>query len=127
MPSIVFESIKPHQGDRRRAFEELSHQLFALEMQPHTAIRREGAGGDGGLESFAQNKSGGVIVGLQAKYFVGPFAKSWFSKIDQSVSSALESCSDRPHLEEYVIAVPIVLTAGQRTANRGAKGCQAPS
>ena len=114
--TIEFENIKPHGGDRRWAFEELCYLLFASEFQIRgEAVRREGAGGDGGLEGYIHDGLGRVVLGVQAKYFVGESFKSgWWAQMTDSVQTALVSNVHHAVMESYIICTPRTLTAKQQ-------------
>lgn len=114
--SIQFETIKPHRGDQRWAFEELCFLLFADEFRVRgEAVRREGAGGDGGLEGYIHDGAGRVVLGLQAKYFVGkPFDAQWWPKMSDSVETALKANAHHAAMERYVICTPRTFTESQR-------------
>jgi len=114
--SIDFERIKPHRGDRRWAFEELCYLLFAEDFRSSgEAIRREGAGGDGGIEGYIHDGAGRVKIGMQSKFFVGAaFESGWWSKMNKSVQDALAANTHHGVMERYVICTPRILTKKQR-------------
>ena len=114
--SIDFEHIKPHLGDRRWAFEELCFLLFAREFHSlGEAVRREGAGGDGGLEGYIHDGAGQVKIGTQSKFFVGAeFRSGWWSQTSESVQQALAENAHHGVMERYIICTPRILTKKQR-------------
>jgi hypothetical protein len=68
---IKLTKIRAHAGSQRAGFEEMTYQLFASEYGTAGAsARREGEGGDAGLEGFIEDDRGRVIIGHQAKFFV---------------------------------------------------------
>jgi hypothetical protein len=116
LTSIDFTNIKPHLGNRRWAFEELCFLLFASEFEAEgTAIRREGAGGDGGIEGYICDANGNVSCGLQAKHFVGErFHRDWWRQLTESVVQALKSNVAADSLRRYVICTPRTFTQAQQ-------------
>jgi len=112
---IRFSEIKPHRGRRETGFEEMACQLFAREYAARgRVVRREGSGGDSGLESFVENARGEIIAGLQAKWFWEKLTGSHWNKIDDSICTALRDNAQQAALLEMVIAVPRDLNAAQR-------------
>lgn len=65
-----FKNIRPFDGSKNKGFEELVCQLAHLEKFDGTDefIRKEGAGGDAGVECFWRLKDQNEY-GWQAKYF----------------------------------------------------------
>jgi hypothetical protein len=116
MPSeIRFEDIKAHGGDQRRAFEELCFQLFAQEYHSSgEVVRREGAGGDRGLEGYLCDSQGLVLVGVQAKLFLGQFRSEWWSQMDDSARTAIEDNASDGQLQRYIFCTPRTFTGNQR-------------
>lgn len=104
---IDFKEIRGLNGDKRLGFEELCCQLFSLEPPAEGSVfqRKEGAGGDAGIESFWE-LPGGEEHGLQAKYFFDLKSNQW-RQIDNSVKQALDK---HPNLSVYIICLPIDLT-----------------
>jgi|SRR5580692_10924052 hypothetical protein len=112
---IQFDRIKPRLGSQRKAFEEFSFQLFAREFFSRgRAIRREGAGGDGGLEGFIPGESGRAAIGLQAKYFLGDFKDSWWRQMAESVKTALKANAHHHSLQRHVFCTPLTFTEAQQ-------------
>ena len=95
---VDFTHIVPRGGSQRHAFEELCCQL-AHRTIPGTAkyVRLHGAGGDGGVECFA-DLSATDRIGWQAKY-VSDIA-SLLDQVALSLSTALEV---HPQLNRYII------------------------
>jgi hypothetical protein len=101
---IDFHQIVPRCGGQREAFEELCCQLAhrtAPEGVPYT--RLNGAGGDGGVECFADLPSG--RVGWQAKYVFD--INSLLAQATGSLTTALKI---HPTLTRYVVCFPFDLT-----------------
>ena len=118
MPSnldINFKQIVPRCGSQREAFEELCCQL-AKRTVPKGAsfMRLHGAGGDGGVECFADLPDGNRM-GWQAKYVfdINPF----LNQITESLATALKI---HPTLTQYVVCFPFNLTGP--TARPGLSG-----
>jgi hypothetical protein len=113
---IDFAHIKPHRGDRRWAFEELCFHLFTEELKAKgEATRREGSGGDGGLEGYIHDGKGRAVIGMQAKHFVGEkFDSKWWGKMTESVTQALRTNAHHRALERYVICTPRTFNASER-------------
>src|SRR5690242_10899042 len=106
-PTIKFSDIKPHGGDQRRAFEEMCFQLFAKQfVEKGEPVRREGSGGDAGMEGYIADDEGCAIIGLQVKFFPEKFGADQWHKIDESVRTALNDCSSDGSLTEFVVATP---------------------
>jgi hypothetical protein len=74
---IKLTQIRPHAGSQRAGFEEMTYQLFANDYANQgMAVRREGRGGDAGLEGFIEDDGGHVIIGHQAKFFIDRLERS---------------------------------------------------
>lgn len=91
-----------------KAFEMLCNQLFEnwckSEYKAQLASFNvvNGAGGDGGVESYA-TLTNGDIIGLQAKWFLNSIDSSQISQIEGSVDTALKV---RPQIIRYIVCVP---------------------
>ncbi len=91
-----------------RAFEAMCNQLFELWINREYKDTKQsfvvvnGAGGDGGVESYATLVTGEEI-GVQAKWFPDNIATSQFNQIKSSILTALEVHS---HLIKYVVCIP---------------------
>lgn len=96
-----------------KAFETLCNQLFEnwckeVFSSKLTSIKVvNGAGGDGGVESYAV-LTDGTIVGLQAKWFPDSFTSSQMTQIKNSIKTALKI---RPRITRYIVCVPRDLTS----------------
>ena len=117
MVNIDFENIRAYDGSQQNGFEELVCQLARL-APPRNAksfIRKEGAGGDAGVECFWLC-SDGTEWAWQAKYFTEALDSSQWSQIDESVQSAIEK---HPNITKYYICVPRDRTDGRRKNKKG--------
>lgn len=91
-----------------RAFEAMCNQLFELWVNrkyketKQSFVVVNGAGGDGGVESYATLKNGKEI-GVQAKWFPDSITASQFNQIKDSILTAIEV---HPQLEKYIVCVP---------------------
>ncbi len=113
--SIQLGDIKPHGGEKWKAFEELSFHLFASQFQTEgEAVRREGTGGDGGLEGYVCDSADREIIGLQAKFYDKKLGATQWRHIDGSVCTALRGNMSQKSLKRYVVAMPRNLTQPQR-------------
>ena len=108
-PAIDFSAIRTHQGTQHGGFEELAVSLFRHEHGEPSAIHRiNGAGGDGGVEAYADSDNGKVVA-LQAKYF-HKIGSSQFRQVEESVKTAIRNF---PLLTIYIVAAPIDLSPAQ--------------
>lgn len=116
---IDFSQIKGFSAGQRQCFEELVCQLARRESVPEgSAFRRiEGAGGDGGVESYWL-LSDGSKIGYQAKFFTRAGDIDW-RQIDESVEQALKT---HPEMRKYVVAIPCDLTDRRGTKGKGKSG-----
>lgn len=91
-----------------RAFECMCNQLFELwckktypdSLKVVTIVN--GAGGDGGVESFAIKKDN-TIIGMQAKWFSNSITSGQFAQISSSIETALRV---RPLIKQYIVCIP---------------------
>ena len=81
-----------------------------------TFVRKEGAGGDAGVECYWILDDNSEI-GWQAKYFTGEMNSSRWGQLDESFKTALEK---HPKLKKYVISFPLDKTDARKT-NKGKK------
>lgn len=112
-----FRQISPRCGGRREAFEELCCQLARRTVPvegPFTRLR--GAGGDGGIECFADLPDGNRI-GWQAKYVFD--VESLMRQAEESLTTALNV---HPTLTKYILCFPFDLTGP--TKRRGLSGTE---
>ena len=118
MTDINFSNIRPFHGSKNSGFEELVCQLAHLE-RPENAkkfVRKEGAGGDAGVECYWILNDGCEIC-WQAKYFLTGMNSSEWSQLDDSFKTAL---SRHPNLDTYFICLPLDKT-DSRKKGRGGK------
>ena len=91
-----------------KAFEVLCNQVFENwckeDYKSDIASIRvvNGAGGDGGVESYAVLKDG-TIVGLQAKWFPTSMTSSQIAQIKSSIKTAKKV---RPKISRYIVCIP---------------------
>lgn len=96
-----------------KSFEMLCNQLFenwCKEEYKDTLdsfIIVNGAGGDGGVESYATLKDGSII-GLQAKWFRNSIQNNEIKQIKGSIETAKKM---RPKITQYIVCVPRDLTS----------------
>jgi len=108
--------LNTHQLGPDRAFEALCNQLFERWVRatyPGQVTYFQtvnGAGGDGGVEAYAELRSG-EVVGVQAKWFVGSFQDKQIKQIRKSVVTAKQV---RPSLRRYVVCIPRELQSQRR-------------
>ncbi len=113
-PNIEFRSISPRGGDQRGAFEELSFLLFAREFRARgVPIRRNGTGGDAGLEGIIADADGQALIGVQAKFFVEKLGPTQWRDLDESIRTALADNAGDRTLKEIVVTLPRTLTQPQ--------------
>lgn len=113
--NIDWNAIRPLNGSRASAFEELCAQLAREERPAGSRFERKGTP-DAGVECFAVLPDGGEW-GWQAKYFDGLGDPQW-SQLDESVKTALEK---HPKLVRYFICLPLDLPDARITGRRSAK------
>lgn len=118
-----FDNFKTYNDSHQNAFEALCNQLFERfircehtnELKYFTVVN--GAGGDGGVEAYAELKSGSVI-GVQSKWFRTSLSNNQIAQIKKSILTAKKV---RKGLEKYIICVPrdfqsLKITKGQKLA-----------
>ena len=114
---IDFTQINPRLGSKHAAFEEVCCQLAARNLPPDTRYTRlHGAGGDGGVECFADRPDGSRI-GWQAKYVFD--IDQLLRQATTSLATALEV---HPTLYRYVLCFPFDLTGP--TGRQGLSGVE---
>ena len=105
MSNINFSNIRAHNGSQASGFEELVCQLAHLQ-KPENALRftrKEGAGGDAGVECYWVLKDDSEIC-WQAKYFPNGMNPSRWRTVEKSFTKALEK---HPKLRKYIICMPL--------------------
>ena len=103
--NLDFFKIRPLDGDREYAFEELCAQLARRDdrvVDGSRFVRLQGAGGDGGIECYWQLPTG-EKWGWQVKLIDG-------LKKAQIAKSFLTAMQLHPELERYVVCAPFDLT-----------------
>ena len=101
-------NFKKYNDAPTKAFEILCNQLFenwckeqyTSELASFHVVN--GAGGDGGVESYAV-LSDGKIIGLQAKWFPDSITSNQMGQIKNSINTALKM---RPQITRYIVCVP---------------------
>jgi len=110
---IDFRHIAPRLGGKREAFEEFCCQLARrYTLESVNFVRLHGAGGDGGVECFADLPDG-TRVGWQAKYVFD--INSLIRQVDISLNTALEV---HETLARYIVCFPFDLTGPTRRKGR---------
>jgi len=116
-PDIDFRQIAPRLGGQHEAFEELCCQLARRRIPANASYARlYGAGGDGGVECFADMPDG-TRVGWQAKYVFD--VDSLIRHVDSSLTTALWI---HPTLIHYIVCFPFDPTGP--TGRRGKSGIE---
>ena len=113
-----FSKIRIHDGSQEKGFEELICQLAHLQ-KPDNAdyfVRKEGAGGDAGVECFWKLKDD-TEHAWQAKYFLREMNSSRWDQISESIETALQK---HPAITIYYVALPLDRT-DSRKIGRGGK------
>ena len=118
MADINFSNIRCFNGSQNSGFEELVCQLAHLNRPEHAKkfVRKEGAGGDAGVECYWILNDGREIC-WQAKYFLTGMDSSRWSQLNDSFETAL---SKHPNLDTYFICLPLDKT-DSRKKGRGGK------
>ncbi len=112
--AIDLKSIKAHNGDIRGAFEELSCLLFLRKYSEHgLPMRREGAGGDGGLEISITDSKNRVVICLQAKFFNKAFSTSQWNQLDDSIRTIINNNTTDSCIRKIIVTIPRNLTESQ--------------
>lgn len=105
---MKIEDIKTYGQSKNKAFETLVVQLFKSYVnsipneQIISYIPVNDAGGDGGVEAYAEAVDGS-IYGVQAKWFLDPLKKAQITNIEKSLGQALNL---RPTIKKYIVAIP---------------------
>jgi len=112
-----FKTIRTFGGSQHGGFEELICQLAHLDTPPKAKsfVRKEGAGGDAGVECF-WILTDGAEHAWQTKYFLDSITPSRWSQIDKSVETALKK---HPNLKKYYVCVPVDRTDTRSTGPGG--------
>lgn len=112
-----FRTIRQFGGSQQGGLEELICQLahLAPPANAKSFIRKEGAGGDAGVECFWIMNDGSEHA-WQAKYFLNAITPSQWKQIDSSVETALKK---HPNLKKYYVCVPVDRTDTRSTMKGG--------
>ncbi len=115
--NINFSKIRAFDGSQDGGFEELICQLAHLDPPDSASSfeRKEGAGGDAGVECFWKLKNGKEHA-WQAKYFLDRIEDSQWGQINESVEKALER---HPNLAEYYVCIPQDLPDSRKKGKAG--------
>ncbi len=115
MTEVNFSNIRKHKTSQEEGFEELCCQLLSL-CPPASKtkwIRKDGSGGDAGVEGLWQLSNKNEIC-LQAKFFFRLETSQW-RQIDESVSAMLQK---HPKCTKYIICLPIDLSDGRKKGKK---------
>ncbi|SNC74478.1 hypothetical protein SAMN04487881_2379 [Marinobacter sp. es.048] len=117
MIDINFTNIRAFDGSRNSGFEELVCQLAHLEKPANAKrfIRKEGAGGDAGVECYWILNDDNEIC-WQAKYFTGEMSSSRWGQLDESFKTAL---SKHPNMSNFIVCLPLDKTDSRKTGKGG--------
>lgn len=115
--NIDFRNIRAYDGSQQNGFEELVCQLARLKPPKNAKsfIRKEGAGGDAGVECFWLC-SDGTEWAWQAKYFTEALDSGQWVQIDESIQKAIEK---HPNIRRYYVCVPRDRTDSRRKNKTG--------
>lgn len=114
---LNFRQIAPRLGGQHEAFEELCCQLARRYLREGASFTRlHGAGGDGGVECFADLPDG-ARVGWQAKFVFD--VNSLIRQLDSSLDTALRI---HPTLTRYIVCFPFDPTGP--TGRQGRSGME---
>jgi hypothetical protein len=112
---IDFRRLLPRGGSTRDAFEELCFLLCSSELSDQRRmIRRDGSGGDGGLEAYQPTPTGAVSTAMQAKQFENRVGPSQWKQIERSVRKTLEDNRIDGALTRYIVCTNGNFTASER-------------
>ncbi|UFZ03165.1 hypothetical protein LQG66_28580 [Bradyrhizobium ontarionense] len=101
--TIHFSQMRPHRGDQKVAFEELTRQLIvAAPPAGHQLIENRGQGADGGVEILVRFPDG-TYHGWQSKFFLDTMDDGQIGQIKDSFKAAL---ANFPTLARYVVVIP---------------------
>lgn len=112
-----FSKIRSYNSSQTNGFEEFICQLAHLEYPSDTGqfIRKEGAGGDAGVECFWKLKDKSEHA-WQAKYFLGKLGSSQWKQINKSVETALKK---HPEIKKYYVCIPKDRTDSRKSDRDG--------
>ncbi|MBI1814243.1 MAG: ATP-binding protein [Deltaproteobacteria bacterium] len=113
--SLDWNAIRPLNGSKANAFEELCAQLARAESPAGSRFERKGTP-DAGVECYAILGDGSEW-GWQAKYF-DTLGDSQWPQLDASVKTAIEK---HPRLVQYFVCIPLDRPDGRVQGRRSAK------
>jgi hypothetical protein len=122
---MQWDNFQTHGESPERAFEALAGLLFERALTSERSSKSaaqvvfvNGAGGDGGVEAYAELDDG-TVTALQAKWFRSSLQNAQLEQIRASIRVALEV---RPKIARYIVALPRKLgnarRAGGKTSER---------
>lgn len=100
-----FKKIREHEGTRSGGFEEMICQLAYYEYHQKQSvrfIRKDGAGGDAGVECYWVMADGNEYC-WQAKYFINEFGRRQLQQLEKSFVRAIEK---HPRMSKYFVCIP---------------------
>ncbi|AQR96144.1 NACHT domain-containing protein [Clostridium saccharoperbutylacetonicum] len=109
---INFTNIREYDNSKQNGFEELVCQIAHIEkpVTGKTFVRKEGSGGDAGVECFWILENGGEYA-WQAKYFLEPLNSNQWEEINISVKAAIKK---HKQLKRYYVCLPRDRTDSRR-------------
>lgn len=112
-----FFKIRSYDKSQQNGFEELVCQLARLDKPENGLrfIRKEGSGGDAGIECYWVLENGDEI-GWQAKYFPEGMNSSKWKQLDKSFETALNK---HPNLKTYIISLPLDKADSRKSTGKG--------
>ena len=117
LPDIDLLRIRPYDGSKNIAFEELCSQIASLEPAPtNSTFFRKGRGADAGIECYRQD-SDGSETGWQAKYLF-----TWDNNLVQQLDISIQTAIERhPQLKKYIVCLPFDLPDSRQGNKKAAK------
>ena len=112
-----FRTIRSFGGSQQGGLEELICQLAHLKVPENakTFVRKEGSGGDAGVECFWIMEDGSEHA-WQAKYFLDSMSTKRWGQVDESVKTAIIK---HPNLKKYYVCIPLDRTDTRSTGPGG--------
>lgn len=105
---MIWDAFTTYNLGYRSAFEALNNQLFERYIRRTYSSRLKkfrvvnGAGGDGGVEAYAELDNGAMIA-VQSKWFKQALQEGELGQIRNSIVTAIKV---RPQIKEYIICIP---------------------
>jgi len=97
-----------HAESKEKAFEILSNQIFKIYCEKNYIkdmkcfVPINGAGGDGGIESYVELNNGDIIA-IQSKSFFDSITPNRIEQIRKSIKTAIKM---RDNIKKYIISIP---------------------